>query len=213
VWTTQDESKDASSANWWTDTEWKEATEDKTPQKASWGRACLWLVIERCPFRIPAGSTSVVDDCRVCLHSFRTQIPAATSIRPRPLPSKYFQMYHSLIILPLDAIQSGYRKRWKANHIEQRIRAVLSSDPWVQIRTPEPQSFEHKRSPTHLEVSYDWLLVKLFNSAQSANEIKLQQTRYRIRSIGLWRWNINITVTILNIIHRPVFYLKLNSTL
>jgi hypothetical protein len=27
-------------------------------------------------------------------------------------------------------------------------------------------------------------------------------------SIGLWRWYINITITILDIIHRPVFYLK-----
>jgi hypothetical protein len=27
-------------------------------------------------------------------------------------------------------------------------------------------------------------------------------------SIGLWRWYINITITILNNIHRPVFYLK-----
>jgi hypothetical protein len=34
-----------------------------------------------------------------------------------------------------------------------------------------------------------------------------------IRSIGLWRWYISITITILDIIHRPVFYLKLNSTL
>jgi hypothetical protein len=32
-------------------------------------------------------------------------------------------------------------------------------------------------------------------------------------SIGLLRLYINITVTILDIIHRPVFYLKLNSTL
>jgi hypothetical protein len=32
-------------------------------------------------------------------------------------------------------------------------------------------------------------------------------------SIGLWRWYINITITILDIIHHPVFYLKLNSTL
>jgi hypothetical protein len=30
-------------------------------------------------------------------------------------------------------------------------------------------------------------------------------------SIGLWRWYINISVTILYIVHRPVFYLKLNS--
>jgi hypothetical protein len=30
---------------------------------------------------------------------------------------------------------------------------------------------------------------------------------------GLWRWYINITITILDIIHRPVFYLKLNWTL
>jgi hypothetical protein len=27
-------------------------------------------------------------------------------------------------------------------------------------------------------------------------------------SIGLWRWYIDITITILDIIHRPVFYLK-----
>jgi hypothetical protein len=27
-------------------------------------------------------------------------------------------------------------------------------------------------------------------------------------SIGLWRWYINITITILNIIHRPVFHPK-----
>jgi hypothetical protein len=31
-------------------------------------------------------------------------------------------------------------------------------------------------------------------------------------SIGLWCWYINITITILDIIHRPVFYLKLNWT-
>jgi hypothetical protein len=29
-------------------------------------------------------------------------------------------------------------------------------------------------------------------------------------SIGLWRWYINITITVLDIIHRPVFYLKHN---
>jgi hypothetical protein len=32
-------------------------------------------------------------------------------------------------------------------------------------------------------------------------------------SVGSWRWYTNITITILDIIHRPVFYLKLNSTL
>jgi hypothetical protein len=31
-------------------------------------------------------------------------------------------------------------------------------------------------------------------------------------SIGVWRWYVNITTTILDIAHRPVFYLKLNST-
>jgi hypothetical protein len=29
---------------------------------------------------------------------------------------------------------------------------------------------------------------------------------------GGWRCYINITITVLDIIHRPVFYLKLNST-
>jgi hypothetical protein len=32
-------------------------------------------------------------------------------------------------------------------------------------------------------------------------------------SIGFWRWYINITITIRDIIHRPVFYLKLILTL
>jgi hypothetical protein len=31
--------------------------------------------------------------------------------------------------------------------------------------------------------------------------------------IGLWRWYIHITITIMDIIHRHVFYLKLSSTL
>jgi hypothetical protein len=31
-----------------------------------------------------------------------------------------------------------------------------------------------------------------------------------MRSTGLREWYINITVTILDIIHRPVFYLNLN---
>jgi hypothetical protein len=35
----------------------------------------------------------------------------------------------------------------------------------------------------------------------------------KITPIGLWQQYINITVTIVDIIHRPVFYLKLNSTL
>jgi hypothetical protein len=32
-------------------------------------------------------------------------------------------------------------------------------------------------------------------------------------SIGLWRWYINISITILDTINRPVFCLKVNSTL
>jgi hypothetical protein len=27
-------------------------------------------------------------------------------------------------------------------------------------------------------------------------------------SVGLWRWYINVTITFLDSIHRPVFYLK-----
>jgi hypothetical protein len=43
--------------------------------------------------------------------------------------------------------------------------------------------------------------------------VKVLSYYLTIRSIGLWRWYINVTITILDIIHRPVFYLKLNSTL
>jgi hypothetical protein len=39
---------------------------------------------------------------------------------------------------------------------------------------------------------------------------EIVRTSYLIRSTGLWRWFINITIIILDIIHRPVFYLKQN---
>jgi hypothetical protein len=29
-----------------------------------------------------------------------------------------------------------------------------------------------------------------------------------MRSVGLWSWYVNITITILDIVHRPIFYLK-----
>jgi hypothetical protein len=31
-------------------------------------------------------------------------------------------------------------------------------------------------------------------------------------SIGLWRWYINIIITILDVFHEPLFYFKLSST-
>jgi hypothetical protein len=44
------------------------------------------------------------------------------------------------------------------------------------------------------------------------SEAILMSSTFLIRSIGLWRWYINMTITVLNIIHCPVFYLKLSST-
>jgi hypothetical protein len=37
--------------------------------------------------------------------------------------------------------------------------------------------------------------------------------RNKITFVGLWWWYFNVTITILDIIHRPVYYLKRNSTL
>jgi hypothetical protein len=43
----------------------------------------------------------------------------------------------------------------------------------------------------------------------TGNSLRLRYEPNRlILSIGLWRWHINTTITILDIIHRPVFYLK-----
>jgi hypothetical protein len=43
----------------------------------------------------------------------------------------------------------------------------------------------------------------------AGNKLRLLYEPNRlILSIGLWRWYINITIAILDIIHRPVFYLK-----
>jgi hypothetical protein len=48
----------------------------------------------------------------------------------------------------------------------------------------------------------------------TGNTLRLSYDPNRLMlSIGLWRWYINITIIILDIIHRPGFYLKLNSTL
>jgi hypothetical protein len=38
--------------------------------------------------------------------------------------------------------------------------------------------------------------------------IVVRQTQIVIVSISLWRWYINITIAFLDIIHRPLFYLK-----
>jgi hypothetical protein len=47
----------------------------------------------------------------------------------------------------------------------------------------------------------------------TANTLRLRYEPDRLMlSICLWRWYINITITILDIIRRPVFHLKLNST-
>jgi hypothetical protein len=48
----------------------------------------------------------------------------------------------------------------------------------------------------------------------TGNILRLRYEPYGLMlSIGLWRWYINISLTILDVIHRPVFYLKLKTTL
>jgi hypothetical protein len=47
----------------------------------------------------------------------------------------------------------------------------------------------------------------------TSNKLRLHYESKRMLSIDLWRWYINVTITILDIIHGPVFYLNLNSTL
>jgi hypothetical protein len=50
-----------------------------------------------------------------------------------------------------------------------------------------------------------------FTETTDSQNMPLQPWRWMknaTRSIGLWRWYINTTITILDIIHRPIFYLK-----
>jgi hypothetical protein len=51
----------------------------------------------------------------------------------------------------------------------------------------------------------------LFKTHLSSRGLSVSQ-RKNI-TCGVWRWHIRITTTILDIIHRPVFYLNLNPTL
>jgi hypothetical protein len=56
---------------------------------------------------------------------------------------------------------------------------------------------------------------KIYGFVRTTQEtLPLRYERNRLMlPTGLWRWYINVTITILYIIHRPVFYLELNSTL
>jgi hypothetical protein len=48
----------------------------------------------------------------------------------------------------------------------------------------------------------------------TGNTLRLRYETIRLMiSIGLWWWHINITITVLDSIHRPIFYWKLISTL
>jgi hypothetical protein len=56
-------------------------------------------------------------------------------------------------------------------------------------------------------------LYKFFCTSQETQLHFRYEPKRLILSIGLWRWYINITITILDIIRRRVFYLKLSTTL
>jgi hypothetical protein len=63
------------------------------------------------------------------------------------------------------------------------------------------------------------VLPFISNSGQLSRFVLTSQETLHLRyepnglmlSIGLWRWYINITITVLDIIHRHIFHLKLNS--
>jgi hypothetical protein len=54
------------------------------------------------------------------------------------------------------------------------------------------------------------MLLRLYNLLPMILSKWKFQFDYTISYTGLWRWYINITITILNIIHLPIFYLKQN---
>jgi hypothetical protein len=55
-------------------------------------------------------------------------------------------------------------------------------------------------------------LYRFVRTSQATLRLLYEPTMLML-SIGLLGWYINITITILDIIHHLVFYLKLNSTL
>jgi hypothetical protein len=62
----------------------------------------------------------------------------------------------------------------------------------------------HYPSSCLLFKTHDWQF-----SYFTGNTLRLRYEPNRLmQSLGLWRWYINITVTVLDINHRPVFYLK-----
>jgi hypothetical protein len=80
----------------------------------------------------------------------------------------------------------------------QSNRWLVRSDPEVRVLFPALSDFLRSSG------SGTWSITE--------NALRLRYGPNRLMlSIGLWRWYINITVTILDIIHCSVFYLKLNS--
>jgi hypothetical protein len=82
--------------------------------------------------------------------------------------------------------------------------------PWVLEVSSSPLEYKYHNS---LHYPSSCLLFKTqLNSIGlylTGNTLRFSYETSRLMlSIGVWRWYINITITILDIMHRPVFYLK-----
>jgi hypothetical protein len=98
-----------------------------------------------------------------------------------------------------------------------RKRAALKGSAFVHIANTAVMRKETRVDLA--EGACSWPFVRDWNgfsvrTIQETLRLRYEPNRLMLRvSIGLWRWYINVTITILDIIHYSVFYLKLDSNL
>jgi hypothetical protein len=107
---------------------------------------------------------------------------------------------------PFLAPKNIYTKNVYCNNAQSLLRLALGSYGNSWSVTPELTLF-----PAACHVLFITKISNKDNNITLPTSLQVLNIQYYSRFRGLCRWFINLLITILSIIHRPVFYLKLNS--
>jgi uncharacterized membrane protein len=106
-------------------------------------------------------------------------------------------------------LSAPHRKHITSPLRVQQVNAICRFVRWYIDITITILDIIH-RPVFYLKLNSTLLCLSAPHRKHITSPLRAQQVNAICRFV---RWYINITITILNIIHRPVFYLKLNSTL
>jgi hypothetical protein len=96
-----------------------------------------------------------------------------------------------------------------SRHKESKVAYVCCT--YFQLQDYLP--YTCRLTPTFSSVEETKLILRIYPYLTGNTLCLCYEPNRLMLSIGLWRWHIHIIIKIPDIIHRPVFYLKLNPTL